>query len=133
APCSGRGSRWSCSTTCRSIARRPERAADGPSRAGADLRLERRRDRLVAAVVPERLLAIEPERREHGPILNREQDRRVARRKIRVLVQGPRRQGDDVSLPPREPHAVDDRLTLALHPALHGPARLPMRLPPRAR
>src|SRR5262249_17634455 len=92
------------------------------------------RDRfLVTLVVRERLLAIETERLEHWPILDREQDRGVAWRRVGVLMQGPRRQCDDVATSPREAHAVDDGLARSLHHVVDRTAGVTMGLEPRAR
>ena len=51
---------------------------------------------------------------------------------VGVLVQRPGREHDDVARPPREAHAVDDRLARPLHHVVHGAAGVAMRLQARA-
>src|SRR5712664_3729981 len=93
---------------------------------------EGRGHRLVASVLRELLLPVETQRLEHRSILDREEDRRVSRGKIGVLVQGPGRERDDVSPIPREARAVDDRLSAPLDDVVDGAAGVAVRLESRA-
>src|SRR5437667_12517186 len=86
---------------------------------------------LVPAVLDERFLAVEAERLDHRPVVDREEDR-VLFSGIGVLVQRPRRQREDVAPAPVVRPAVDDRAALSLRDAEHGAAGDPPRAQPLA-
>ena len=86
----------------------------------------------MATVLDERLFTVQAQRVEDRPVLDREQDRRVAGRHVGVLVQGPRGEHDDVTAAPREAAAVDDRLPGAANDVVHRAAGVPVRLRPLA-
>src|SRR6267143_6083144 len=76
---------------------------------------------LVPAVLGERFLAVEAERLDHRPVVDRKEDG-VFLSGVGVLVQRPRRKRQDVALAPVVGLAVDDGAALSLRDAEHGAA-----------
>ena len=91
-------------------------------------RLKHRRNLLVPVVLCQRFLVVEAEGAQHGQILDRKKDGIRVRRRVRVLVQRPGRQSDDVALAPFELLPVDDRRAVALDDIIHGAAGMAVRL-----
>src|SRR4030095_8096856 len=63
---------------------------------------------LMAAVLARGLFVVEAQRLEHRRILDRDARGILAGRGVSLLMQRPRRQGDDVSFPPDEARPVDN-------------------------
>ena len=82
----------------------------------------------MPAALGERFLVIEAERIQHRQILNREQHGIRIRRRVRVLVQRPGRQGDNIALAPFELLPVDDRRACAVDYIVDGAAGMAVRL-----
>ncbi|MNY72192.1 hypothetical protein D3C86_2106910 [compost metagenome] len=68
----------------------------------------------MPAVLRQRLLAVQPERMHHRQVVEAEQHGVIAGRRVRVLMEGPRRHAEDVALGPVEALPVDDRGSLSV-------------------
>src|SRR5262249_53621348 len=98
--------------------RRPTRFSSKTTRRTVRLAGEDPRDRLGSVALPVGLLTIEAERLQDRRVLHREEDRLPFG--ARVLVPRPRRDDEEVALPPVEALAVDHARAVPLEHQIHG-------------
>src|SRR2546428_2485457 len=106
--------------------------ADGQAIAQSPKRDTTLGNMLVPAVLGERFLAVEAERLDHRPVVDRKEDR-ILVSGIGVLVQRPRGQREDVALAPVVRLAFDDGTAPSLRDAKDGAAGDAARLQPLIR